>query len=48
MTAPDSAEWRELESSLRFLEAEGFIERWIDKDGVDWVRIADGAENATL
>jgi hypothetical protein len=48
MDCYDSAEWRELESSLRFLEAEGFIERWIDKDGVDWVRIAEGAENATL
>jgi len=35
-------------SSLKWLEAEGFIERWIDKDGVDWVRIAEGAENATL
>ena len=40
----DSAEWRELESSLRYLESEGFIERWRDKDGVEWVRIAEGAE----
>jgi len=40
----DSAEWRELESSLRYLENEGFIERWTDKDGVEWVRIAEGAE----
>jgi hypothetical protein len=44
MSAPDSAEWRELESSLRYLENEGFIERWRDKDGVEWVRIAEGAE----
>jgi len=40
----DSPEWRELESSLRYLENEGFIERWRDKDGVEWVRIAEGAE----
>jgi hypothetical protein len=40
----DSAEWRELQSQLRYLELEGFIERWIDKDGVEWVRIAEGAE----
>ena len=40
----DSAEWRELQSQLRYLEAEGFIERWIDKDGVEWVRIAEGGE----
>jgi hypothetical protein len=44
----DSAKWRELESSLRYLEAEGFIERWKDKDGVEWVRIAEGAETASL
>jgi hypothetical protein len=48
MDCYDSAEWRELESSLRFLEAEGFIERWIDAQGNEWVRIAEGAENATL
>ena len=42
----DSAEWRELQSQLRYLEAEGFIERWTDKDGVEWVRIAEGAEKA--
>jgi len=40
----DSAEWRELQSQLRYLEAEGFIERWIDKHGVEWVRLAEGAE----
>jgi hypothetical protein len=41
----DSAEWRELQNQLRYLEAEGFIERWIDKDGVEWVRIAEGSES---
>jgi len=51
MTAPDDCNtpgWREFISSLRFLEAEGFIVRWTDAQGNEWVRIADGAENAKL
>jgi len=34
----------DLESCLKYLEAEGFIERWIDEKGEEWVRIAKGAE----
>jgi hypothetical protein len=51
MTAPDDCSkhsWREFAASLRFLEAEGFIVRWTDAQGNEWVRIADGAENAKL
>jgi hypothetical protein len=51
MTAPDDCNtpgWREFTASLRFLEAEGFIVRWTDAQDNEWVRIADGAENATL
>jgi len=51
MTAPDDCNtpgWYEFAASLRFLEAEGFIVRWTDEQGNEWVRIADGAENAKL
>jgi len=40
--------WADLECSLKFLEAEGFIERWYDENGQECVRIAPGAETATL
>ena len=33
----------DLEASLKYLEAEGFIVRWTDENGEEWVRIA-GAE----
>jgi hypothetical protein len=44
----DGADYRQFNAALRFLEAEGFIVRWTDAHGNEWVRIADGAENARL
>jgi len=34
--------------SLKWLEAEGYIEQFIDKDGNNCVRICEGAENCEL
>jgi hypothetical protein len=47
-TIAEGPEYREFIAALRFLEAEGFIVRWTDAHGNEWVRIADGAENAKL
>jgi len=35
-------------ASLKYLEAEGYIERFFDENGQECVRIADGAENAKI
>ena len=35
----------DLEQCLKYLEAEGFIVRWTDEKGEEWVRIAKGAED---
>jgi len=51
MTAPDDRNtpgWREFMASLRWLEAEGFIELFYNEQGEEMVRIAEGAENASL
>jgi hypothetical protein len=51
MTLPDDRNtpgWREFMASLRWLEAEGFIELFYNEQGEEMVRIAEGAENATL
>ena len=51
MTAPDDRNtpgWREFMSCLRWLEAEGFIEMFYNEKGEEMVRIAPGAERATL
>lgn len=42
------ATWSELMASLRWLEAEGFIEIFYDKNGNEVIRIAEGAEDAKL
>jgi hypothetical protein len=47
-TIAEGPDYREFTAALRFLEAEGFIVRWTDEQGNEWVRIADGAENAKL
>jgi hypothetical protein len=47
-TIAEGPDYREFTAALRFLEAEGFIVRWTDEHGNEWVRIADGAENAKL
>jgi hypothetical protein len=44
----DNPGWREFMASLRWLEAEGFIEISYNSQGEEIVRIAEGAENATL
>ena len=51
MTAPDDRNtpgWREFSASLRWLEAEGYIEMFYNEKGEEMVRIAEGAESATL
>jgi len=51
MTLPDDRNtpgWREFMASLLWLEAEGFIELFYNEQGEEMVRIAEGAENATL
>ena len=44
----DSPGWREFWASLKYLEAEGYIELFYDKNGEETVRIAEGAENAKI
>jgi hypothetical protein len=51
MSAPDDRNtpgWREFIASLRWLEAEGYIEMFYNEKGEKMVRIAEGAERATL
>jgi hypothetical protein len=43
-----ATEWAQFMASLRWLEAEGYIELFYDKDGNEMIRIAEGAENAKL
>jgi hypothetical protein len=40
--------WRDFMASLKFLEAEGFIEIFYNDKGEQMVRIAPGAEKARL
>ena len=40
--------WREFWQSLKWLEAEGYIELFYDDNGKETVRIAEGAEGYTL
>ncbi len=44
----DTPSWRDFMASLKFLEAEGFIEIFYNDKGEQMVRIAPGAERATL
>jgi hypothetical protein len=43
-----ATQWAQFMASLRWLEAEGYIELFYDKDGNEMIRIAEGAENAKL
>ena len=38
----------DLECALKYLEAEGYIERFKDENGNDCVRICEGAENCEV
>jgi len=44
----DAPSWRDFMASLKFLEAEGYIEIFYNDKGEQMVRIAPGAEQATL
>ena len=44
----DTPGWREFMASLKWLEAEGYIEIFYNEQGEEMVRIAEGAETATL
>jgi len=44
----DAPSWRDFMASLKFLEAEGYIEIFYNDKGERMVRIAPGAERATL
>jgi len=35
-------------AALSYLELEGYIERFIDKDGSEYVRICEGAEDCEV
>ena len=49
MSASDQPpSWREFLNSLRYLEAEGYIEMFYNEQGEEMVRIAEGAEGAVL
>ena len=51
MTATDDHDtpgWREFMASLKWLEAEGYIEMFYNDKGEEMVRIAEGAEEAVL
>lgn len=39
---------QDLNAALSYLEAEGYIERFIDSDGNDCVRICEGAEDCEV
>ena len=38
----------DLEAALKYLEAEGYIERFTDTKGNDCVRICEGAEDCEI
>ena len=44
----DTPGWREFMASLKWLEAEGYIEMFYNEQGEEMVRIAEGAEEAVL
>ena len=44
----DSPGWREFWASLKYLEAEGYIEMGYNSKGEEIVRIAEGQENAKI
>lgn len=44
----DGPGWREFQSALKWLEAEGYIETFTGPNGDPMVRIADGVENAKV
>ena len=44
----DTPGWREFMASLKWLEAEGYIEIFFNEQGEEMVRIAVGAEEAVL
>jgi len=44
----DTPSWKNFMASLKFLEAEGYIEIFYNDKGERMVRIAPGAEQATL
>jgi len=44
----DTPSWKDFMASLKFLEAEGYIEIFYNDKGERMVRIAPGAEQATL
>ena len=44
----DTPGWREVMASLKWLEAEGYIEIFFNEQGEEMVRIAEGAEEAVL
>jgi hypothetical protein len=43
-----ATQWAEFMASLRWLEAEGYIEIFYNSNGDEMIRIAEGAENAKL
>jgi hypothetical protein len=38
----------DLNAALSYLEAEGYIERFVDSDGSECVRICEGAEDCEV
>ena len=44
----DTPSWRDFMASLKFLEAEGYIEIFYNDKGEEMVRFAEGAEEAVL
>ena len=44
----ESYSYADFHASLKYLEAEGYIERFYDSDGSECVRICEGAEEAEV
>jgi hypothetical protein len=40
--------WSDVISSLRYLQAEGYIELFFDENGQECVRICEGSEDAEV
>jgi hypothetical protein len=48
MRSQENISYTDFLASLKWLEAEGYIERFYDSNGAECVRICEGSEEAVL
>jgi hypothetical protein len=48
MRSQENISYTDFVASLKWLEAEGYIERFYDEQGTECVRICEGSEGAVL